>query len=140
MRVVLPQSLSSYQREISEPISCVKEDQFPHRELFMLDKAYCLAWVHTYSGLSKNRMHSVESQCLSIWQYCHVLYTSKKKQVSVRNEDDVWISFDYDVYGMIRNFTTDCTSNNKCYPATDYYKHLVVMATVQKMQMTRLIF
>lgn len=141
MRVVLPQSLSSYQREISEPISCVKEDQFPHRELFMLDKAYCLAWVHTYSGLSKNRMHSIESQCLSIWQYCHVLPLYKQKETSeCKKWNDIHTSSDYNVYGMIRNFTTDCTSNNKRYPATDYYKHLVVMATVQKMQMTRLIF
>lgn len=141
MRVVLPQSLSSYQREISEPIFCVKEDQFPHRELFMLDKAYCLAWVHTYSGLSKNRMCSVESQRLSIWRYCPILPLYKqKKWASLANENDIYTSSDYDVYGTIIHFTTDCTSNNKHYPVTDYHKHLVVMATVQKMPMTRLIF
>lgn len=60
--------------------------------------------------------------------------------MSVGNENDIHTSSDYDVYGLIGNFTTDCTSNNKRYPATDYYKHLVAMATVQKMQMTRLIF
>lgn len=81
-RVVLPQSLSSYQREISEPISCVKEDQFPHRELFMLDKAYCLALVHTYPGLSKKCMHYVEQRSLSIWQCCHFLPLNKQKEMS----------------------------------------------------------